>query len=197
VPSQHNTDTGGEPLNSPSQLEPENLVVPLGLPGFHILSQAISQEGTLEVHLISTNERACCPHCGRVSPKRYDCRRRRKRDQPVLGRAVMLVLYKRRFWCVPCQRAFTETDTACGWRRRTTARFRAAIGQQACQRPIALVAQEAAVGPRFVQACLETVAEQRLAKQGRTLDETCPLPPPRLLGIDEFARRKGKRYDTI
>jgi transposase len=39
--------------------------------------------------------------------------------------------------------------------------------------------------------------QARMAKQGRTLEETSPLPTPRFLGIDEFARRKGHRYDTI
>ncbi len=37
-------------------------------------------------------------------------------------------------------------------------RLREAIGQQAISRPLAHVAQEYGVGPRFVQACLEMVA---------------------------------------
>ena len=34
-------------------------------------------------------------------------------------------------------------------------------------------------------------------KKGRDLDETSKLATPRFIGIDEFARRKGHRYDTI
>jgi transposase len=34
-------------------------------------------------------------------------------------------------------------------------------------------------------------------EDGRPLEETAPLPTPRFLGLDEFARRKGQRYDTI
>jgi transposase len=37
----------------------------------------------------------------------------------------------------------------------------------------------------------------RCAEDGRPLEETAPLPTPRFLGVDEFARRKGQRYDTI
>ena len=68
---------------------------------------------------------------------------------------------------------------------------------KACTRPIAHVASAYEVGPRFVQACLETVASAQLAKRGLSLDESGKLPTPRFLGIDEFARRKGHRYDTI
>ena len=47
------------------------------------------------------------------------------------------------------------------------------------------------------QACLEAVASIHLARRGLSLEEQGPLPTPRYLGIDEFARRKGRRYDTI
>jgi transposase len=59
------------------------------------------------------------------------------------------------------------------------------------------VASHYQVGPRFVQACLEAVASTQLAKRGRRLEESGPLPTARFLGLDEFARRKGRRYDMI
>jgi transposase len=59
------------------------------------------------------------------------------------------------------------------------------------------VASHYQVGPRFVQACLEVVGGTQLLKRGLSLEESGPLPTPRFLGIDEFARRKGHRYDTI
>ena len=60
--------------------------------------------------------------------KHHDRRLRRKRDVPLAGRQVSLLLVKRRFWCLTCRRAFTEPDSICGWRRRTTARLREASG---------------------------------------------------------------------
>jgi len=71
------------------------------------------------------------------------------------------------------------------------------IGKLASSRPITHVAREYGVGPRFVQGCLETVASTQLAKRGLSVEEGKPLPTPRDLVIDEFARRKGQRYDTI
>ncbi len=173
------------------------IVVPLELEGLRLLKQAVQADGTIRVEVIGTNERANCPHCGKVSVKQHDVRLRRKRDVPLRGHLVEVVLHKRRFWCRACHKAFTESDSACGRRKRTTMRLREEIGKQACSRPIAHVASHYQVGPRFVQGCLEAEASIQLAKRGLSLDESGKLPTPRFLGIDEFARRKGQRYDTM
>ena len=67
-------------------------------------------------------------------------------------------------------------------------------GEQTRRQPVAQVAQELRVSQRFVTTCWATVVAQHL---GRSLVETAPLPTPRWLGLDGFARRKGHRYDTI
>ena len=175
----------------------QGIVVPLELAELRILKQEVQADGTVRVEVIGTNERTSCPYCGAICVKQHDVRQRCKRDVPLRGHRVELVLHKRRFWCFRCQKAFTESDSACGRRRRTTVRLREAIGKQASSRPLAHVAAEYEVGPRFVQACLESVAQTQLAKRGLSLDEQAKLPTPRFLGIDEFARRKGQRYDTI
>ena len=197
MPLQHNTGSPAQPRPKAAAAAEQSILIPLGLPGFHVLSQRITEEGVVEVTIISSADRAQCPRCGRVSPKLHDRRLRRKRDVPLAGRQISLLLVKRRFWCLTCRRRFTEGDTICGWRRRTTERLRQRIGTQACSRPIAHVAAEFEVGPRLVQQCLERVAHARLTKQGRFLEAHAPLPTPRFLGIDDFARRKGQRYATI
>lgn len=47
------------------------------------------------------------------------------------------------------------------------------------------------------QECLEHVAQAELGKRGVSLDEQAKLSTPRFLGIDEYAPRKGQRYDTM
>jgi hypothetical protein len=191
--------TEASPLQGEASEHPANegIIVPLELPGLSILHQEVQADGSIEVEVMGTNERACCPHCQRICVKVHDTRLRRKRDVELRGHPIVLVLHKRRFKCFGCRRTFTEPDSACGRYRRMTVRLRQKIGEQACSQPIAHVAAAFEVGPRFVEGCLEAVAAIKLAKRGRTLDETAPLPTSRYLGIDEFARRKGHRYDTI
>ena len=189
MPTQHSTEE--------EATQEQGIVVPLELEGLRILKQEVQPAGTLRIGVIGTNERASCPHCQNVCAKRHDVRPRSKRDVALREHRVELVVYKRRFWCLRCHKAFTEPDRACGRGKRTTVRLREVIGTQACSRPIAHVAKEYGVGPRFVQGCLETVVSLQLVKRGLSVDEGKPLPTPRYLGIDEFARRKGHRYDTI
>jgi transposase len=189
MPSQHTTE---EETN-----QEQGIVVPLELAGLRILKQEVQPDGRIRVEVIGTKERAQCAHCGAVCVKQHDVRQRIKRDVPLRGHRVELVLYKRRFCCIRCHKAFTESESACGRRKRTTVRLREEIGKPAYSRPIMHVASQYEVGPRFVQACLEAVASQELAKRGLSLEESGTLPTPRFLGIDEFARRKGHRSDTI
>ncbi len=118
----------------------QGIVVPLELAGLRILKQEVQPDGRIRVEVIGTNERAVCPHCGAVCVKQHDVRPRIKRDVPLRGHRIELVLYKRRFWCLRCHKAFTESDSACGRRKRTTVRLREELGQQACSRPLMHVA---------------------------------------------------------
>jgi len=194
---QHSTEQPEAQREASEQAKQEGIVVPLELGEFRILKQHLQEDGTIEVEVIAKTDRARCPHCQRLSVKVHDTRPRRKRDVSLRGHCIVLVLLKRRFRCLTCRRSFTEPDQACGKRRRTTKRLRAYLGKQAYSRPVSHVAAEMKVGPRLVQTCLEEVAQAELATSHLTLDETAPLPTPRYLGIDEFARRKGHRYETI
>ena len=188
MPSQHTTE-------EPAQRE--GILVPLDLPDLHILSQEWQPNGTIRIEAMATSTQATCPHCQRRCVKIHDTRRRKKRDLALREHQVELILHKRRFTCLACHTSFTEPDTACGRRRRTTARLRAAIGKQAYSQPVAHVAKACGVGPRLVRECFERVATQAIESRGLSLDEQQPLSTPRYLGIDEFARRKGHVYDTI
>lgn len=187
--SQHTTEP------DPNQVP--GIVVPLELEGLRIVHQEVQADGKIRVEVIATKKGEACPHCGTMCVKQHDMRLRRKRDVPLRGHLVEVVLHKRRLRCLKCHRSFTESDQACGRRKRTTVRLREELGRQASSRPVAHVARQYQVGPRFVQACFELVASIQLAKRGLSVQEGAPLPTPRYLGIDEFARRKGRRYDTI
>ena len=175
----------------------QGILVPLALPELTLLSQSTQPDGYLEVHVIATANQAMCPTCHQVCVKIHDTRGRAKRDVALREFPVRLVLYKRRFRCLRCQRSFTEPDSVCGRYRRTTQRFRDGLARQASQQPISRVATQAETGPRFIEECLESWIEAQLVKEGRTVSETSQLPTPCFLGIDEFACQKGHRYETI
>jgi transposase len=189
LPSQHTTEA------NPAQTE--GIFVPLDLSELHILNQKLQADGTIRIEVIAKTTQAVCPSCQTRCVKIHDTRKRKKRDRSLREHQVELILHKRRFRCLSCRKSFTEPDTACGRRRRTTARLREEIGRLACTKPVEHVAQASEVGPRFVRQCFETVAIQHMKHKGLSLDEQQPLCTPRFLGIDEFARRKGHVYDTI
>ncbi len=192
---QHQHSIEDQPAGGSSPIQ--GIIVPLDIAELKIVSQCLQRDGSIEVHAIATTDREPCPTCGNVCVKIHDTRGRVKRDISLRGYQVRLVISKRRFRCFVCRRTFTETDGFCGRYKRTTKRFRDHLAKQACQQPIAQVAAQAEVGPRFVQDCVVTLIEEHLAKEGRTINETAKLPTPCFLGIDEFARRKGHHYDTI
>lgn len=188
MPSQHITE-------DPSR--PEGMWVPLDLPGLHILSQELQANGTIRVEVIATSTQATCPSCHKPCVKIHDTRGRKKRDSALREHRVELILHKRRFSCLSCRKSFTEADSACGRRRRTTLRLREEIGKMACTQPVEHVARTSGMGSRFVRECFESVARAQIERTGGSLDDQQPLPTPRYLGIDEFARRKGHVYETI
>jgi len=49
-----------------------------------------------------------CPHCATPSESTYDHRWVRIKDAPIRGHGVLLKVRKRRLWCAPCRRPFTE-----------------------------------------------------------------------------------------
>jgi transposase len=188
LPGQHITDQGSAK---------EAIQVPLDLDGLRIVRQETSADGTLRVEVIASSEWANCPRCQSRCSKIHDQRARSKRDIALRGYPVELLLWKRRFRCFVCKKPLTETDNVCGWRRRTTCRLREALGKQACQQSVAQVARTYGGAESFVQRCFEQEASKQLEKHGYKLEETQELETPASLGIDEFARRKGHRYDTL
>ena len=136
---------------------------------------------------------ACCPLCGERSERVQSRYQRTVVDRPVGGRPVFLVLQVRRFSCanVACpRRIFAERlpDLAAPSARRT-------IQQQADLRQLGL-----ALGGR---AGARLAARLGLASSHDTilrLAAGAPTPDtgaPRVVGIDDFAFRRGLTYGTL
>jgi transposase len=93
-------------------------------------------------------------------------------------------------------RTFSEPDPACGLGpggrgRRTTGRLREQIGREPPHQTVKRVAEVYRVGERFVRECFA----------GRAAGEIAGAVPegytPRVLGMDEFSMKRGRRYETV
>ncbi len=148
----------------------------------------------IRVHARSLDASATCPRCGTVSRHAHSKYWRRPADLPAHGREVELVLLVRRFRCraVSCPtKIFSERfrpDVARTHARRTSR-------LQELVRHIGI-----ALGGRPAQALagrlLLPVSKDTFLRSVRAKTEGA-VAAPRVVGIDDWAWRKGQRYGTL
>lgn len=140
------------------------------------------------------NVSSCCPSCGTASTRLHSRYARRLSDLPAHGRRVRIVLTVRRFRCPSrtCQtRIFGERlDEGIGQRHgRRTARLQGLVhclGLALGGRP----------GQALAHRLLLPVSKDtllRAVKNGLVSEASSP----RVIGIDDWAWRKGHRYGSI
>ena len=148
-----------------------------------------------QVHLVLRHGRrsARCPHCGRHSRSVHSRYTRRVADQPLVGQLVLLHLRVRRFRCSNprCPRqTFAEQvpDVVARYARRTQG-LRIALEQVG-------LALGGRPGQRLSERLRLPASRATLLQLVRRLPEPA-LPAPRVVGVDEFATRRGQVYGTV
>ena len=158
----------------------------LGLPEFHVIDQVIGPK-RLDLSLERRDTCIVCPRCQTCCSRVKESRPRCMRDLPILERPVLLWLHVRRFECQGCQHRPWETSETFGahvkWTERLYQRVRA----------------------EFLGGCPGRELARRYGLSERTVFRWTfeksrggrPRKLGRALGIDEYSRRKGHRYNTL
>ena len=165
----------------------------LGAPEGSCLVRACLDVENLTVHLAITAPTAACPLCGSDTRRVHSRYTRRLDDLPCLGRCVRLQVAVRRFVCPQSdcpRRIFAERLPGfAAPRARTTDRLRqtqtdigSSLGGEA--------------GSRLAARMGMTTSPDTLLRRVKRLKNE-PAEPPRVVGIDDWAWRKGQRYGTI
>jgi len=157
------------------------------------LDDSLLDDESLTVVLATTASSSTCPLCDFDSSRIHSRYTRRFADLPCFGRAVQLHVVVRRFFCSERQcprRIFAERlpGFAAPY-ARTTMLLRETHEAIGC-------ALGGEPGSRLtVRLAVATSPDTMLRRVKRLQDES--KPPPRFIGIDDWAWRKGHRYGTI
>jgi transposase len=145
------------------------------------------------VTLVTAAPSAACPRCGVGSASVHSHYHRLLRDRPCLGRPLHLSVTSRKFVCArpDCpQRVFCERlPGLAGPHARTSG------GLAESHRAIGMALGGEAGARLAAELSVPTSPDTILRRVKGGPDE--PSPPPRYVGIDDWACRKGQSYGTI
>ena len=157
----------------------------LGLPKFRVINQVIRPK-RLDLHLERRKSTLVCPRCLTCCSHVQESRPRRMRDLPILERPVVLWLHLGRFECQACPHRPWERCETFGARVQWTERLYHQVRAE------------------FLGGCPSRELARRYGISKRTVFRWTfersrggrPRQWARAIGIDEYARRKGHRYNT-
>jgi len=148
------------------------------------------QERALHIYCSSIFEEALCPTCLKKRQVVNQTYERQFRDLPITGKEVYLHLNQRQFYCPDCDQHFNERFTFVGPKHPLTRRYERYVYECCKASTIQKISAQENLGWHTVNELCQRGARQEIDER--------PLSKVRVVGMDEFAIKKGHRnYATV
>lgn len=165
----------------------------IGAPSGSVFDHSLLEPDLLTIFVETAAPTASCPVCNSDAQRIHSRYHRHLADLPCFGLAVQLQVTIRRFFCPQpdCpRRIFAERLPGfAAPHARTTARLRQTHEAIGC-------ALGGEAGARLTAKLAIATSPDTLLRRVKQVDDE-PASPPRLVGIDDWAWRKGQRYGTV